>query len=312
MANVLIVDDDRTFRTQFRLYVEETGHTWKEAADLSSGLVMARESDFDLVFLDIHLPDGSGLNSINGFKQTPANPDVIIITGDGDPSSAETALLSGAWDYITKPPDYHAIQLLLKRAMEYRHAKQEYAQRRVLKRDFIIGDDPRLIACLEQTARAAATLGSVLITGETERSQSSDASVAMVSPEKTLNTIRRKIIRIVRKVVGMVAEQNGFREVPEIRFAPMNLVSFNEFLSGLQYLYDTGNLSRTDLATAFGYDFQEQVMKRADEIKIMEDLDVPEFAPVPHSNSPNDNEDDTQDTKTDNKTKETDKKEDDK
>ena len=143
----------------------------------------------------------------------------------------------------------------------------------------------------------------ILITGETDRSQSSDASVALISPEKTLESIRRKIIRIIRRVLLKVADENNFKEIPEIRFAPMNLRSFAEFLDGLQYVYDTGNLSRTDLAKALGYDFMEQIKKRAEENEVILDLNVPEFAPVPHSNTPNSGQtdqnpqqDDTNDT----------------
>jgi hypothetical protein len=137
----------------------------------------------------------------------------------------------------------------------------------------------------------------ILVTGETERSQSSDASIAMVSPEKTLEGVRRKVIRVLRKIIFDVADQNGFAKIPEIRFSPMNLRSFSEFLEGLILLYETGNLSRTDLDKALGFDFMEQIEKRADEISIIEELGIPEFAPVPHSNSPNSEDENTTETK---------------
>lgn len=149
----------------------------------------------------------------------------------------------------------------------------------------------------------------ILITGETDRSQTSDASIAMISPEKTLENIRRKVIRVIRKVIQSVADENGFREVPEIRFSPMNLRSFSEFLQGIQYLYDSGNLSRTDLAKALGYDFEEQIKSRADENKLITKLNVPEFAPVPHSNTPQTGTDGEKNTdKDDNTTDETEEK----
>lgn len=139
----------------------------------------------------------------------------------------------------------------------------------------------------------------ILTTGESDRTQTSDPDIAIASSTKTLDTIRRKLIKVVRSIIQDVAEENRFREAPEIRFAPMNLVAFQKFLEGLQYLYDTGNLSRTDLASLFGYDFQKQIEKRAVETKLLKDLGVPEFAPVPHSNSPTNDQEDTDKDNTD-------------
>ena len=126
----------------------------------------------------------------------------------------------------------------------------------------------------------------ILITGETERSQTSSADIAMISPTKTMNVLRRKIVRVIKMIVNDIAEENEFKTIPEIVFAPMNLYSFTIFLTTLQSLYEAGNLSRTDYAAVLGYDFIEQVNKRAEENKLIKKLDVPEFAPIPHSNEP--------------------------
>jgi hypothetical protein len=126
----------------------------------------------------------------------------------------------------------------------------------------------------------------ILITGETERSQTSNSADATISPVKTMNVLRRKIIRVIRLIVEDIAEENGFKEVPEVYFAPMNLYRFETFIEALRALYDTGNLSREDFAAEFGKNIEEQFQKRADEDKVMKKLGIQEFAPVPHSNAP--------------------------
>ena len=57
---------------------------------------------FDLVFLDVNLPDGSGLDAISIFKNRPSQPEVIIITAEGKEEGAKTAFDYGAWDYLLK------------------------------------------------------------------------------------------------------------------------------------------------------------------------------------------------------------------
>ena len=50
------------------------------------------------------MPDGNGLDAIGEIRRTPSSPEVIVITGWGDPDGAERAMRQGAWDYIEKPP----------------------------------------------------------------------------------------------------------------------------------------------------------------------------------------------------------------
>jgi hypothetical protein len=126
----------------------------------------------------------------------------------------------------------------------------------------------------------------ILITGEAGRSQSSDADIALISPERTMRVIRKKIIRVMREIIEDIREKNRFKSAPEIFFTPMRLVEFRAFLEGLQFLYNTGNISRDTVDREFGYVFDSEVKQRAKEQKTLKKLDVLEFHPQPHSNSP--------------------------
>jgi two-component system NtrC family response regulator len=122
---------------------------------------------YDVVFLDVRLPDGNGLKAIPGIQGAPAVPEVIIITGKGDPDGAELAIRSGAWDYIRKPFSPQQVILPLSRALQYRVEKAVDQPAFLLDRKSIIGNSPKMVRSLELLARAARSETSVLITGET-------------------------------------------------------------------------------------------------------------------------------------------------
>ncbi len=167
IARILIIDDDAIFSTQLSSYIEDMGLRWQRAGSLREGLELAENTAYDIVFLDIFLPDGSGLDGISILKQCTSSPEVLIITGKGDPNGAEIALKNGAWHYIEKPASYHLIELLVTRVLDYRKRKRRFYRQTAFNRDFVIGDDPKLLEALEAVQKAAQIDGNVLITGET-------------------------------------------------------------------------------------------------------------------------------------------------
>jgi len=126
----------------------------------------------------------------------------------------------------------------------------------------------------------------ILLTGETERSGTSNSSVAVVAPTRTMENMRNKLIKIARDVLFDVAEKNGLKSLPKIRLAPINLYEFKDFIAGLQELYKTGNLSREDYSSVFGYEFEETAGKIQEEQELIEEMGIPEFSPVPFSEKP--------------------------
>ncbi|RAM03094.1 hypothetical protein DO021_05600, partial [Desulfobacter hydrogenophilus] len=123
VAAILIVDDDPIFCTPFTAYLKKLGHQCQTAQTFSQGAALARDVDFDVVFLDVLLPDANGLECINYFINASSSPELIIITGKSELSGAEMALENGAWDYLEKPPAYDDVKLTLKRALQFRDNK---------------------------------------------------------------------------------------------------------------------------------------------------------------------------------------------
>ena len=168
MADILIVDDDRILVKMLADQVTASGHRAETAYTLAEGVQKIKSTSFDVVFLDVQLPDGNGLEYLAQFKGAQSTPEVIIITGQGEADGAEKAIISGAWSYIEKPYVFRELPLHLTRALQYRQEKKKVVGIPVaLKRDRIIGISRSLSKCLDQVARAAACDVSVLITGAT-------------------------------------------------------------------------------------------------------------------------------------------------
>jgi len=155
MANVLIVDADDNFGQMLARMTQSRGHSTADARSLAQGMQSVAADAFDVVFLDVGLPDGSGLDALPRIADAPSKPEVIIVTGASDAAGAELAIKSGAWDYIDKSASVHDIALALDRALQYRESKTRGPLRAVLVRDNIIDDSPEMQACLRQVAQVA-------------------------------------------------------------------------------------------------------------------------------------------------------------
>jgi two-component system NtrC family response regulator len=140
--------------------------------DISATVKDARQKllshDYDVIFLDVRLPDGIGLDILPLMKEMNSAPEVIIITGHGDTDSAELAMKSGVWDFIQKPCSMSSMRLVLTRALQYREKKGLSTKPPVLlKIDKKVGSSLQLRSCFDLVAQAAQSDINVLITGET-------------------------------------------------------------------------------------------------------------------------------------------------
>jgi two-component system, NtrC family, response regulator len=168
MARILIIDDDRVLAEMLVEQMEASSHEAVSAYTLADGLAHLQQSTFDVVLLDVQLPDGNGLEYIPIITASASKPEVIIITGQGEADGAEKSVISGAWSYIEKPYVIRELSLQLTRVLQYRREKQKIVAIPVaLRRDTIIGSSAAIKKCLDQVARASSSDASVLVTGAT-------------------------------------------------------------------------------------------------------------------------------------------------
>ena len=167
MANILVIDDEQYVCEFISDVFLDQGHDVQYALTFSDGRKMAASGGFDVVFLDVRLPDGNGLDLLPQIRERTDAPEVIIITGFGDPQGAALAINNDAWDYIEKTTSPDKLTLALNRVLQFRESKRSQTQSRVLKLDGIVGHSTIMEECFSTLARAADTNANVLVTGET-------------------------------------------------------------------------------------------------------------------------------------------------
>jgi len=169
--SVLVVDDDPAHRTMLRTLLTGWGYAIDEADDGSAAIERVHEQAFDLIMMDIRMVKVSGLEALAEIKAlNPAIP-IIIMTAYSSVESAVEALKSGAYDYLTKPLDFDELRLVMERAMEHSHLREENRLlRETLGAHFdtqhIIGRSVPMMRLMETVAQVAPSEATALITGE--------------------------------------------------------------------------------------------------------------------------------------------------
>lgn len=164
---ILIIDDDPGVIHMMTQLVREMKFETDSAISMAEGLKKAQSQIFDIVLLDVNLPDGNGVDFIGDILATPFPPQVIMMTAYSDPDGAELAIKNGAWDYISKPSSVKEIRFQITKAMQYRLQRKEAEKNIDFNRDQIIGDSRCIQRCLLQAAQAAQSDAPLLITGKT-------------------------------------------------------------------------------------------------------------------------------------------------
>ena len=167
MTSILIVDDEPFICDILSDAFIGLGYETRTAGTIKEALAAGGSKRFDVVFLDVNLPDGSGLHVLSELREGPGKPEIIIMTGCGDADGAELALKFGAWDYFEKPATVDHFTLTLQRAIKFREQSRSSQGPVLLDHAGVIGESPAIRACLGKVARTAATQANVLITGET-------------------------------------------------------------------------------------------------------------------------------------------------
>jgi len=167
MAKILIIDDDPQVCETLASLISRMGHQCSTANTLHAGLDMIERRDVDLVFLDVRLPDGNGLDALGKIRAGSNPPDVIVLTGQGDPDGAELAIQGGVWDYLVKPSPIKQIKMAVNRALASREDKIARHSEAPLELKGMIGESAVMRQCFERIAQASSSDSTVLVTGET-------------------------------------------------------------------------------------------------------------------------------------------------
>jgi DNA-binding NtrC family response regulator len=172
MPSALIVEDSRSSQELLAEWLRQLGFgTIVTAGMLAEALSALKERSFDLVLLDLQLPDGSGLELLKALDEHP-DSEVVITTGHGTIDSAIDAMRGGAIDYLTKPIDLQRLQKIVVKTCRALELRSEVASlrgelRRVGHFGGMIGASAAMQRVYDLISRVAPTSSTVLIVGET-------------------------------------------------------------------------------------------------------------------------------------------------
>jgi DNA-binding NtrC family response regulator len=170
-GSILVVDDEVEIREGLELLLESEGYSVTTVGTGESALARVDEQPFDLLLLDVSLPDCNGLELLREVHQRDAGLPVVLITAYGSIDMARTAFKNGARDYITKPWSNDELLAQVALAVEGRRLREENVQlKRALKERYnfpnIIGKSERILSVLDLVAQVAPSRSTVLIAGE--------------------------------------------------------------------------------------------------------------------------------------------------
>lgn len=174
LDKILIVDDELVIRKALEEQLRSNRYTVASVSSLSAAEDILNKDNFDLVFLDVRLPDGDGtklLKHFNGLPDSVEKPLTVIITGHGSIESAVACMKLGAFDYIIKPFSLQEIDVVLQKAETFYHLikiNQYYSSKGNTGEPAseLLGESPAIQHIRTLIAKVAATEATVLITGE--------------------------------------------------------------------------------------------------------------------------------------------------
>jgi len=124
-AKVLIVEDEQPLRELLQNELKRSGYQVQVAANGREGLARYAEEVFNVVLLDIKMPEMGGVETLQAMKNETSIPEIIMFTGHGDIETAVRCVKLGAYDYLTKPVKLDELELIIDKAHEKNRLRQE-------------------------------------------------------------------------------------------------------------------------------------------------------------------------------------------
>src|SRR5271165_3379626 len=170
-GSVLIIDDESAIRESLQTLLELEGYEVESAASGEEGLARTGERTFDLVLLDLALPDRNGIDLLAELRAHDPSICVIMITAYGTVENAVRAMQAGAANFVQKPWDNEKLLADVRTAVARHRAEEENVQlKRALKQRYnfenIVGKSEPMLKIFDLVAQVAPSRSTVLLQGE--------------------------------------------------------------------------------------------------------------------------------------------------
>ncbi|HLJ41342.1 MAG TPA: response regulator, partial [Candidatus Acidoferrales bacterium] len=170
-GSILVIDDEVEIREGLQALLSSEGYTVTEAETGEAGLARLGDQPFDLLLLDVSLPDRNGIELLREIHRRDPQLSIILITAYGSIDMARAAFKNGAQDYITKPWSNDELLSQVALAIEGSRLREENVQlKRALKERYnfpnIVGKSEKMLAVLDLVAQVGPSRSTILIAGE--------------------------------------------------------------------------------------------------------------------------------------------------
>ncbi|HLH00267.1 MAG TPA: sigma-54 dependent transcriptional regulator [Bryobacteraceae bacterium] len=169
---ILVIDDEADIRESLDALLTQDGYSVDLAESGTDGLRKAETGNYDLILLDLMMPDRSGMEVLKEIRERDHETPIFMITAYGSVEVAVNALKTGANDYFSKPWDNEKLLIEIDRMIAHSRLERENVQlKRAFKQQYsfpnIIAKHDRMLRVLDLVTQVAPSRANILITGET-------------------------------------------------------------------------------------------------------------------------------------------------
>lgn len=158
---ILIIDDEKDIRDLLKLSLNKLGLDSVTAGDVAeAGEIVASDKELDFCLTDVRLPDGSGLEIVQQFKEKRPDTPIAVMTAFDSTDIAVEAMRAGAFDFLSKPIRHDRLKTMLENALASNVGESSRPA------DVLIGGSKPMVRLRSDIAKIARSLAPTLITGE--------------------------------------------------------------------------------------------------------------------------------------------------
>jgi len=263
-GSVLIIDDEAEIRESLQTLLELEGYEVEAAATGEEGLAKLGEHPFDLVLLDLALPDRNGIELLPEIRVLDFQIAIIMITAYGTVEDAVKAMQSGAANFLQKPWDNEKLLADVRTAVARRRAEEENIQlKRALKQRYnfenIVGKSEPMLKIFDLVAQVAPSRSTVLLQGE------SGTGKELIAKALHLNSPRRDRTFVPVNTGSMPPDLLESTLFGHVKGAFTSAIASKK---GLFEVADRGTLFLDEIGT-MGMDTQSKILRVLQDRKFM-------------------------------------------
>jgi DNA-binding NtrC family response regulator len=263
-GSVLIIDDEAEIRESLQTLLELEGYDVETASTGQQGLNRIGEHSFDLILLDLALPDRNGLDILAELRTQDPGLSVIMITAYGTVENAVRAMQSGASNFVQKPWDNEKLLADVRAAIARHRAEEENIQlKRALKQRYnfehIVGKSEPMLKIFDLVAQVAPSRSTVLLQGE------SGTGKELIAKAIHLNSTRRERPFVPVNTGSMPADLLESTLFGHVKGAFTSAIASKK---GLFEVADKGTLFLDEIGS-MGMDTQSKILRVLQDRKFM-------------------------------------------